>query len=97
VDVDSGSLHFHRPSKGPGNSPALEGTLMMGMLAEHRRYAHITALRGDSVVAQALGMNKVVVSEDALRRAQEQCRYSRPGDEPDQEGQSVAALHEGLH
>ena len=43
---------------------------MLGMLAGHRRYAHITALRGDAVAAQALGMNKVV-SEDALRRALE--------------------------
>jgi len=41
---------------------------MLGLLAGHRRYAHITALRGDAVAAQALGMNKVV-SEDALRRA----------------------------
>ena len=39
-------------------------------MAGHRRYAHITALRGDAVAAQALGMNKVV-SEDALRRALE--------------------------
>lgn len=56
-----------------GNAPDKRdvlGTLMMGMLAGHRRYAHITALRGDAVAAQALGMNKVV-SEDALRRALE--------------------------
>lgn len=46
------------------------GTLMLGLLAGPRRYAHITALRGDAVAAQALGMNKVV-SEDALRRALE--------------------------
>jgi hypothetical protein len=44
------------------------GTLMLGLLAGHRRYAHITALRGDAMAAQALGMNKVV-SEDALPRA----------------------------
>ena len=43
-------------------------TLMLGLLAGHRRYAHITALRGDAVAAQALGMNKVV-REDALCRA----------------------------
>lgn len=56
-----------------GNAPAKRdvlGTLMLGLLAGHRRYAHITALRGDAVAAQALGMNKVV-SEDALRRALE--------------------------
>jgi hypothetical protein len=41
---------------------------MRGLLAGHRRYAHITALRGDAVAARALGMN-TVVSEVALRRA----------------------------
>jgi len=46
------------------------GTLMLSLLAGHWRYAHITALRGDAVAAQALGMNKVV-SEEALRRALE--------------------------
>ena len=54
-----------------GNAPDKRdvlGTLMLGLLAGHRRYAHITALRGDALAAQALGMNKVV-SEDALRRA----------------------------
>jgi hypothetical protein len=53
-----------------GNAPDKRdvlGSLMLGLLAGHRRYAHITALRGDAVAAQALGMNKVV-SEDALRR-----------------------------
>jgi hypothetical protein len=56
-----------------GNAPDKRdvlGTLMLGMLAGHKRYAHITALRGDAVAAQALGMDKVV-SEDALRRAME--------------------------
>lgn len=56
-----------------GNAPDKRdvlGTLMLGLLAGHRRYAHITALRGDAVAAQALGMNKVI-SEDALRRALE--------------------------
>ncbi|MDO9315218.1 MAG: hypothetical protein Q7T97_11795 [Burkholderiaceae bacterium] len=56
-----------------GNAPTKRdvlGTLMLGLLAGHRRYAHITAPRGDAVAAQALGMNKVV-SEDALRRALE--------------------------
>jgi hypothetical protein len=33
------------------------GTLMLGPLAGHRRYAHITALRGDAVAAHALGYN----------------------------------------
>ncbi|MDE1949941.1 MAG: hypothetical protein KGI35_15085, partial [Burkholderiales bacterium] len=53
-----------------GNAPDKRdvlGTLMLGLLAGHRRYAHITALRGDALAAQALGMAKVI-SEDALRR-----------------------------
>jgi len=56
-----------------GNAPTQRdvlGTLMRGLLAGHRRYAHITALRGDVVAAQALGLNRIV-SEDALRRALE--------------------------
>ena len=56
-----------------GNAPDKRdvlGTLMLALLAGHKRYAHITALRGDAVAAQALGMSKVV-SEDALRRAME--------------------------
>ena len=44
------------------------GTWMLGILAGHNRYAHITALRGDMVSPQVLGMNKIL-SEDALRCA----------------------------
>jgi len=54
-----------------GNAPEKRdvlGTLVLAVLAGHRRYAHITALRGDTVAAQALGMKKTV-SEDAVRRA----------------------------
>lgn len=66
--VASCPLQYHS-----GNAPDKRdvlGTLMLGLLAGHRRYAHITALRGDAVAAQALGMHKIV-SEDALRRALE--------------------------
>jgi len=41
-----------------GNAPEkrdMLGTLMPGLLAGHRRYAHGTALRGDTLAAQALG------------------------------------------
>ncbi|MCW5612086.1 MAG: hypothetical protein KIS83_15655 [Rubrivivax sp.] len=54
-----------------GNAPDKRdvlGTWLLGPLAGHRRYAHITALRGDAVAAAALGTAKVV-SADALRRA----------------------------
>jgi Transposase DDE domain group 1 len=44
------------------------GTLLLSVLAGHRRYAHVTALRCDPVNPPLLGMGKVV-SEDALRRA----------------------------
>jgi hypothetical protein len=44
------------------------GTLLLAIVAGHKRYAHITALRGDAVAAQALGMRRVI-SEDAMRRA----------------------------
>ena len=44
------------------------GTWLLAILAGHKRYAHITGLRGDAVSPQILGMNKII-SEDALRRA----------------------------
>ena len=45
----------------------LLGTVMLSVLAGHRRYAHITALRCDPVNPSLLGMRKVL-SEDAVRR-----------------------------
>jgi len=53
-----------------GNAPAVRdvvGTAVLGILAGHWRYAHLTALRGDSVSPARLGMSRVV-SEDAVRR-----------------------------
>ena len=44
------------------------GTMMLSMLAGHKRYAHIAALRCDAVLPELLGMKKIV-SEDAIRRA----------------------------
>ena len=44
------------------------GTWLLAILAGHNRYAHITALRGDAVSPQILGMEKII-SEDALRRS----------------------------
>lgn len=44
------------------------GTVLLSVLAGHRRYAHITTLRCDSVNPPLLGMKKVL-SEDAVRRA----------------------------
>lgn len=53
-----------------GNAPDKRdvlGTLLLAILAGHKRYAHVTGLRGDAIAARALGMKKIV-SEDALRR-----------------------------
>jgi hypothetical protein len=44
------------------------GAWLLTILAGHKRYAHITALRADAVSPQILGMNKII-SEDALRRS----------------------------
>ena len=45
----------------------LLGTWLLSILSGHRRYAHVTSIRGDGVNPGLLGMSKVV-SEDALRR-----------------------------
>jgi hypothetical protein len=45
----------------------LLGTVMLSVLAGHRRYAHVTALRCDPINPPLLGMGKVV-SEDSVRR-----------------------------
>jgi len=54
----------------PNGSSARDvlGTLMLGILAGSKRYAHIAGVRGDGVAAQALGL-KGLVSEDSVRRA----------------------------
>ena len=59
-------LRYHSP-----NAPAVRdvlGTSVLAILSGACRYAHVTALRGDQVNPQGLGMEKVV-SEDSLRRA----------------------------
>src|SRR5712691_9543292 len=43
------------------------GTLLLSVLSGHWRYAHISALRGDGVNPELLGMRKVA-SEDSVRR-----------------------------
>ena len=59
-------LHYTSP-----NAPTrrdVPGTLLLSVLSGHRRYAHITALRADTVNPPLLGMSRVL-SEDAVRRA----------------------------
>jgi hypothetical protein len=53
------------------NAPALTdllGTITLAVLAGQNRYAHVTALRADTVNPQGLGMGRVC-SEDSVRRA----------------------------
>jgi len=57
----------YRSPNAPTQADVL-GTVLLSVLAGHRRYAHITALRFDGVNPQLLGMTKVC-SEDSVRRA----------------------------
>lgn len=60
------SVDLQQPER-PGIADVL-GTWMLSILAGHKRYAHVTVIRGDGVNPGLLEMNKVI-SEDALRRA----------------------------
>jgi len=54
-----------------GNAPPKQdilGTVFLSVLAGHKRYAHVTTIRSDSVLPELLGMERVR-SEDAVRRA----------------------------
>jgi Transposase DDE domain group 1 len=57
-------------SNSAGSKYDILGTLLLAILAGHKRYAHITMLRSDQVSAQVLNMKRVM-SEDAVRRALE--------------------------
>ena len=48
--------------------PDLLGTITLAILAGQNRYAHVTALRADTVNPQCLGISRVC-SEDSVRRA----------------------------
>ena len=64
--VEDGPLDYRSPNA-PTKRDVL-GTLLLSVLAGHRRYAHISSIRSDGVNPQLLGMSKVV-SEDSVRRA----------------------------
>jgi hypothetical protein len=50
----------------PSNRDVLS-TLVLSVLAGHKRYAHVTALRADAVLPELLGIERIL-SEDAVRR-----------------------------
>lgn len=58
-------LHLTSPNA-PSKRDVL-GTLLLSILAGHRRYAYVTTIRCDNVNPNLLGM-KQIVSEDSLRR-----------------------------
>jgi hypothetical protein len=58
----------------PGKRDVL-GTAMLSVLAGHKRYAHITALRNDGVLPEPLGMKKTCPRENGDR----QRGYRTPG------------------
>ena len=64
--LESCPLTYASPNA-PSRADVL-GTWMLSVLAGHKRYAHVTALRCDGVNPGLLSMNKVI-SEDALRNA----------------------------
>src|SRR5215467_14018470 len=73
ADTFAGRVHIEWDTTAPvtplGQLPFFIEYLKQGGLFDgHRRYAHVTALRCDTVNPPLLGMSKVV-SEDALRRA----------------------------
>jgi hypothetical protein len=59
-------LHYHG-NRGSGAKNVM-GTLLLSILCGHWRYAHINSVRGDSVNAAALGLDRLT-SEDVVRSA----------------------------
>lgn len=64
--LESCPLTYASPNA-PSRADVL-GTWMLSILAGHRRYSHVTAIRCDGVNPGLLDMNKVI-SEDAMRGA----------------------------
>jgi len=63
--VDACPLYYRSPNA-PQKIDVL-GSLLLSILSGHNRYAHLTALRGDTVNTQLLGMNKVISDDSAIR------------------------------
>jgi Transposase DDE domain group 1 len=72
--VEDCPLHYTSPNAPPKQD--ILGTVMLSVLAGHKRYAHITTVRSDNVLPQLLGMKRVR-SEDAVRRAFQQGQEER--------------------
>jgi hypothetical protein len=64
--VEESPLRYTSPNA-PSKIDVL-GTILLSIVAGHKRYAHVSAIRSDGVNPELLGMKKVV-SEDSVRRA----------------------------
>ncbi|MFN9429002.1 MAG: hypothetical protein ACK6DX_02535, partial [Acidobacteriota bacterium] len=64
--VEECTLKYVSPNA-PSQSGIL-GTILLSVLSGHRRYSHITEMRGDEVLPQLLGIGKFR-GEDSVRRA----------------------------
>jgi hypothetical protein len=64
--VEDCPREYHSPNAPPKQD--ILGTILLSVLAGHKRYAHVTTVRSDSVLPGLLGMGRVR-SEDAVRRA----------------------------
>lgn len=64
--VDECPLVYQSPNAPPVGD--ILGTILLSVLAGHKRYAHVTTIRSDSVTPGLLGMQRVR-SSDAVRRA----------------------------
>lgn len=64
--IEECPLHYSSPNA-PKKRDVL-GTLLLSILAGHKRYSHITSIRCDQVNPTVLGMTQVM-SEDSVRRA----------------------------
>ena len=64
--VEQCPLHYTSPNAASKHD--VLGTLLLSILAGHKRYAHVSAIRSDEVSPQLLGMRSVI-SDDALARA----------------------------
>ena len=55
-------------SNNASETRSILGTILLSLLAGHKRYAHMMSIRSDRVTPELLGMKKVV-SDDTVRRA----------------------------
>lgn len=84
-------LHYSSPNASSARD--VLGTLLLGILAGSKRYAHIAGIRGDAVAAKALGLQGMV-SEDAVRRALKAMEPTES--EPWMRGAVMASVREAL-